>query len=123
MANGTGKEVRSILTHAKICSQPQRQNFSSVSSGKLLRRRYDPQRQHMWRMFRDSTAAGCFIFTVQYCPTKLLYLTGDNNRNTFFNILGGTGVSLHSLEVYEACTKPWEAPLSLEIATERPNAI
>ncbi|PBK80575.1 tetrapyrrole biosynthesis, uroporphyrinogen III synthase [Armillaria gallica] len=34
-------------------------------------------------------------------PTKLLYLTGDKNRDTLPNILGGAGVSLHSLKVYE----------------------
>ncbi len=42
-----------------------------------------------------------FILAEQPRPTKLLYLTGDKNRDTLPNILGGAGVSLHSLRVYE----------------------
>ncbi|KAK0442164.1 hypothetical protein EV421DRAFT_2082543, partial [Armillaria borealis] len=34
-------------------------------------------------------------------PTKLLHLTGDKNRDTLPNILGGAGVYLASLKVYE----------------------
>ncbi len=42
-----------------------------------------------------------FILAEQPRPTKLLYLTGDKNRDTLPNILGGAGVILHSLKVYE----------------------
>ncbi|KAK0232124.1 tetrapyrrole biosynthesis, uroporphyrinogen III synthase [Armillaria nabsnona] len=43
-----------------------------------------------------------FILAEQPRPaTKLLYLIGDKNRDTLSNILGGAGVSLHSLKVYE----------------------
>lgn len=33
--------------------------------------------------------------------TRLLYLTGDKNRDTLPNILGGAGVELVNLQVYE----------------------
>ncbi|KAK0192074.1 tetrapyrrole biosynthesis, uroporphyrinogen III synthase [Armillaria mellea] len=42
-----------------------------------------------------------FILAEQPCPTKLLYLTGDKNRDTLPNILSGAGISLHSVKVYE----------------------
>ncbi|KAK0442098.1 tetrapyrrole biosynthesis, uroporphyrinogen III synthase [Armillaria borealis] len=42
-----------------------------------------------------------FILAEQPRPTKLLYLTGDKNRDTLPNILGGAGVVLHPLKVYE----------------------
>ncbi len=71
----------------------------------------------------DKRAALRSTLAVHHRPTKLLYLTGYKNRNTFSDILGGAGVSPHSLEVYEACTRPWEAPLSLEIVAVRPHSI
>ncbi|KAK0482410.1 tetrapyrrole biosynthesis, uroporphyrinogen III synthase [Armillaria novae-zelandiae] len=42
-----------------------------------------------------------FVLAEQPRPAKLLYLTGDKNRDTLPNILGGAGVSLYSLKVYE----------------------
>ncbi|KAK0232029.1 hypothetical protein EDD85DRAFT_792935 [Armillaria nabsnona] len=64
------------------------------------------QRRHPWRIFWDSRAARRFILAVQPRPTKLLHLTGDKNCDTLLNILGGTGVSLHSLKniVLESAT-------------------
>ncbi|PBK70585.1 tetrapyrrole biosynthesis, uroporphyrinogen III synthase [Armillaria solidipes] len=41
-----------------------------------------------------------FILAEQPRLTKLLYLTGDKNRDTLPNIFGGAGVFLHSLKVY-----------------------
>ncbi|KAK0215644.1 tetrapyrrole biosynthesis, uroporphyrinogen III synthase [Armillaria fumosa] len=42
-----------------------------------------------------------FILAEQPRPAKLLYLTGDKNRDALPNILGSVGVSLYSLKVYE----------------------
>ncbi|KAK0496489.1 tetrapyrrole biosynthesis, uroporphyrinogen III synthase [Armillaria luteobubalina] len=42
-----------------------------------------------------------FILAEQPRPTKLLYLTGDKNRDTLPSILGSAGVFLYSLKVYE----------------------
>ncbi len=81
------------------------------------------QHRHPWRISWDKRAALRSTLAVHHRPTKLLYLTGYKNRNTFSDILGGAGVSPHSLEVYEACTRPWEAPLSLEIVAVRPHSI
>ncbi|KAK0204209.1 tetrapyrrole biosynthesis, uroporphyrinogen III synthase [Desarmillaria ectypa] len=63
-----------------------------------------------------------FILAVQPRPTKLLYLTGDKNRDTLPNILGAAGVSLHSLKVYETQGSSTFSQHLKKIVPKRPNA-
>ncbi len=62
-----------------------------------------------------------FILAEQPRPTKLLYLTGDKNRDTLPNILGGAGVILHSLRVYETQGSSTFSQQLKEIAPVRPT--
>jgi uroporphyrinogen-III synthase len=39
-------------------------------------------------------------------PAKLLYLTGDKNRDTLPNILTEGGITLEALQVYETVGSP-----------------
>ncbi len=97
-ANGTRKDGTCRIHLPKPCSQIHRQNFPSMSSGRLLHS-VIAQRRHPWRISWDGRAAHRFILAIQPRPTKLLHLTGDKNRDILPNILGGAGVYLHSLKV------------------------
>ncbi|KAK0449618.1 tetrapyrrole biosynthesis, uroporphyrinogen III synthase [Desarmillaria tabescens] len=63
-----------------------------------------------------------FILGEQPRPTKLLYLTGDKNRDTLPSILGGAGVSLHPLKVYETQGSTSFSQHLKEIVSERLKA-
>ncbi len=56
------------------------------------------QRQHPQRISWDRKQLAT---SLQPRPAKLLHLTGDKNCDALPNILGGTGVSLHSPKVDE----------------------
>lgn len=51
-------------------------------------------------------------------PVRLLYLTGDKNRDTLSKALEGGGISLHSIQVYRTVGSPtFERDLALGLAS------
>ena len=52
------------------------------------------------------TLAPFMLSDIKERPVKLLYLTGDKNRDTLTNLLTDGGITLEALQVYETVGSP-----------------
>ena len=52
------------------------------------------------------TLAPFMLSDIKERPAKLLYLTGDKNRDTLTNLLAAGGITLEPLQVYETVGSP-----------------
>ena len=62
-----------------------------------------------------ASLAPLILHDIKERPARLLYLTGDKNRDTLPRLLEEGGMSLQSLQVYETCGSP-SFPEALSVA-------